>query len=461
MAPESILRDSGIAGVVGCLDSCGVHSEFLCDTVFDLPCIDRPAGIFCVTGVDTVRFWFPAGTKAVVAIGGARLGGLGGGIFSKGVVGVSRMVLCGLVGKTGLVSPVMSGVSWPLKDPFVSNSRSLILLAVAGCIGGGSNPTCRVLAFGIVSLGGAAGRLGSIGGDSSPSLLGGLLNGDILSAMFALDISTGPSAIHDLLEPTGGLSKLARGVTSPSRCRRNSADLRGGGGEGGLKVGFVLGERASVLEGRLGILNLLPVGMGERAAGFTTSSGFNRLGSSLEARLRDLPLGGDCGGSTVRAGAGTTRGVSCGGGNALRAGERASPFSLMARGARPGFDLGSGGGSFTRQEVDSRGLSARGPGDTFRLVVCGGCGGGCWWPMFSKCDRREETGFCLRRQFTLLSGRRRGNFSLDTHDRRAIRPSIIWRCCHGCVPCSRAKSEKLRNWVKFAGVVVVVGVGRQ
>lgn len=158
-----------------------------------------------------------------------------------------------------------------------------------------------------------------------------------------------------------------------------------------------------MLEGRLGILYCLPVDMGERA-GFATSSGFNRLGSSFVATLRDLPLGGDCGGSTVRAGAGTARGVSCGGGNGLRAGERASPFSLMARGARPGLALGIGGGSFARQEVDSRGLSARGPGDTFRLVFGGGgCGGGCCWPMFSKCDRREETGFCPSYQSTAVS----------------------------------------------------------
>lgn len=123
------------------------------------------------------------------------------------------MVLCGLVGKTGLVSPVISGVSWPLRDPFTSSSRSLLLLAVAGCIGGGSKPTCSALALGMGSLGGAAGRLGSMGGDSSPeSLLGGLLNGDILSSTPALGISA--SAIQDLLAPKEGLSKLARGGTS-------------------------------------------------------------------------------------------------------------------------------------------------------------------------------------------------------------------------------------------------------
>lgn len=136
--------------------------------------------------------------------------------------------------------------------------------------------------------------------------------------------------------------------------------------------------------------------MGDRAAGFTTSSECNRLGSSLEAMLSDLPFGGEWGGSTVRAGAGTARGVSCGGGNALRAGEFGSPLSLMARGARPGLGLGIGGGSLVaRQEEDFRGTSARGPGDTLRFVVGGCCGGGggCW-PMFSKCDRREETGFC-------------------------------------------------------------------
>lgn len=137
---------------------------------------------------------------AMFATGGAGLGGLGGGTFSKGVDAFSRMVLCGLVGNAGLASPVMSGVSWPLNEPFASSSRSLLLLAVAGCIGGGSNPTCKVLAFVTGSLGGAAGRLGNIGGDSSPeSLLGGLLKGDIRSAIPALVISTDPSAIHDLL----------------------------------------------------------------------------------------------------------------------------------------------------------------------------------------------------------------------------------------------------------------------
>lgn len=327
--------------------------------------------MFCVTGVDTVRFWFVAGTTAEFATGGFILGGLGGGTFSKGVDGFSKMVLCGLVGRTGLVSPVMSGVSWPLKVPFISSSRSLLLLAVAGCIGGGSKPTCKVLAFGMGSLADAAGRLGSIGGDSSPeSLLGGLLNGDILSVIAVLGMSIVPSTIQEPLAPTRGLSKLARGVTSTSRCLRNSADLRGGGGEGGLKVGLVLGDLpASVLEERLGILNCLAGGVGARAAGFTTSSGFNRLGSSFVAMLRDLPFGGDCGGSMVRAGAGTGRGVSCGGGNALRAGERGSPFSLMARGASPGLDFGIGGGSFAGEEIDSRGLSRRGPGDTFRLEV--------------------------------------------------------------------------------------------
>lgn len=234
------------------------------------------------------------------------------------------MVLCGLVGKVGLDSPVMSGVSWPRMDPFVvSCPLSLLLSAVAGCMGGGSKPTCNVLALGGGgSLGGAAGRLGRIGGESSPeSLLGGLLNGDILSGRGALGISTVASAIHDLLCGARTVSKLARGVASTSRCRRSSADLLGGGGEGGLKVGFALGDlRGSVLDGRLGILNCLPVDMGDRA-GFTTSSEWSRFGSSLVAMLRALPLGGDCGGSTVRAGAGTVRGVSGGGGNAQRAGE--------------------------------------------------------------------------------------------------------------------------------------------
>lgn len=68
----------------------------------------------------------------------------------------------------------------------------------------------------------------------------------------------------------------------------------------------------------------------------------------------------------VRAGAGTGRGVSGGGGKALRAGEIGAPFSFGTGGARLGLCLGMGGGSLEIAFV-SRGLSGRGPGEAFRL----------------------------------------------------------------------------------------------
>lgn len=98
------------------------------------------------------------------------------------------------------------------------------------------------------------------------------------------------------------------------------------------------------------------------------------------------------------------RGVSGGGGKALRAGERMAPLSLD-RGARPGFFGIGGGGSFViAVGFESRGFSGGGPGEAFRLegwVDCAGWDDGAdGWslPMFSKCDKREDTGFCGRCQ---------------------------------------------------------------
>lgn len=211
--------------------------------------------------------------------------------------------------------------------------------------------------------------------------------------MFALAKSTVASPSHEL-RLRRGLSKLGRGFSS--RCRRSSADLRGGGGEGGLKVGFELGDLPrSMLTGRAGMVGSFP-DTGE-TTGLTTSSGFNRLWLLAEI-CRDVPFGGECGGSTVSSGASRIgRGVSGGGGKALRAGERMVPFSL-GRGARPGFFGIGGGGSFAIGFVfDSRGFSGGGPGEAFRLD--GWAGWGVWavgWslPIFSNCDRREETGLC-------------------------------------------------------------------
>lgn len=119
--------------------------------------------------------------------------------------------------------------------------------------------------------------MGSAGGDSSPKLalplLGGLLKGETLSDMFARATSTVASPSHEL-RLRRGLSKPVRGFSS--RCRRSSADLRGGGGEGGLKAGFAFGDLPrSMLTGRAGIVGSF-AGTVE-TTGLTTSSGFNKL----------------------------------------------------------------------------------------------------------------------------------------------------------------------------------------
>lgn len=349
-------------------------------------------------GVETVRFWLTVTGIAVLIDAGICRGGLGGGIFSVDVAVRSNKVLAGRAGIIGRVSPVIFGVKTPLADPFNSASRSLRLLAVAGCCGGGCavKPTWYILAFPTGSLGGP-GLRGSAGGDSSPKLahplLGGLLNGETLSGALARATSRAPSPIHDLLLKAG-LSRLARGRSS--RCRRSSADLRGGGGEGGLKAGLIPGDLPrSLLEVRGGALNGFAGAGGN--VGLTTSSGFNRLWS-LAAKGSSLDLGGESGGSILSSGASILgRGVNGGGGPAMvwRAGERGSwPLALVVGGARPGF-FGIGGGSFAVAGWrESRG---RGLGEVFRLdgwVVWAGCG----WslPIFSKCDNSEETGFCRR-----------------------------------------------------------------
>lgn len=217
-----------------------------------------------------------------------------------------------------------------------------------------------------------SGLLGTEGGESSSTLteplLGGLLNGDTFSDRFVFTISGGPSAILESPGLVSGLSDRCTGEgVSVSRWRRSSADRRGGGGEGGLKA-VTLGELRGSRPGervRLGILNCFAATAGE-ADGLTISSEFKKLGWSFTATFRDLPFGGECGGSTVKAGAGTGRGASGGGGKALRAGECGIPFSFGRWGAIPGLFLGIGGGSFV-VAIGSRGISSFGPGEAVRL----------------------------------------------------------------------------------------------
>lgn len=132
-ACESAFRGS-VGGAVAAADllaSVGGLSAPLWDTVFALPYI--AGGGCCATGVETVRFWFAAGITARLEAGTPGLGGLGGGIFSGGSPDFSIVTLSGLLGSVGRVSPVTSGVSWPLADPsIISCSRSLLLLAIDG-----------------------------------------------------------------------------------------------------------------------------------------------------------------------------------------------------------------------------------------------------------------------------------------------------------------------------------------
>lgn len=95
----------------------------------------------------------------------------------------------GLAGSAGRNSPVTCGEMAPLNPPFKS-SLSFLLLAIVGCIGGGSNPTWKVLALPSISgwalITWGLGRVGSMGGTSSsltgePLLLMGLLNGECFS----------------------------------------------------------------------------------------------------------------------------------------------------------------------------------------------------------------------------------------------------------------------------------------
>lgn len=131
---------------------------------------------------------------------------------------------------------------------------------------------------------GGRGLRGSVGGEPSSTLaeplVGGLLKGDTLSGMFLLD-SNALSAVQEFLDLMSAFPERlgGGGVGSASRCRRSSADRRGGGGEGGLKattLGDFLGSRFGVRE-RFGILKFLPGTAGE-VAGFTTSSEFRKLG---------------------------------------------------------------------------------------------------------------------------------------------------------------------------------------
>ena len=214
----------------------------------------------------------------------------------------------------------------------------------------------RGLTFGLRSTDGSCdrGRAGSMGGWSSSRLselpLGGVLNGESFSAMMRLDggepLGGGASDLAGCgmngvkccdgilglsVRLMGGGAALGGGSfcwSRWSRSRFNSADRRGGGGDGGCD-GDKRGDlRESVVDGvcgRLGTLGRRGDEEGERGALLATESGLRKkLDWSVPdgARLPARPMGGECGGCTSKDGGAMGRGLSGGGGPSRFEGRR-------------------------------------------------------------------------------------------------------------------------------------------
>lgn len=152
---------------------------------------------------------------------------------------------------------------------------------------------------------GRAGRVGSIGGDSSSSivlaLLGGVPKGERWSGLGCIGLGSGLGACPPTVDNRlAGLSARFTGGGTigdglASRSLFSSADLRGGGGEGGrLVLGRGDDRRGSGLGvlGRLGILNGLEEGV-TGVAGDLVGSGFRRAAASTVGYERALLCGGE------------------------------------------------------------------------------------------------------------------------------------------------------------------------
>jgi hypothetical protein len=166
------------------------------------------------------------------------------------------------------------------------------------------------------------------------------LNGEISCAAAAFGTRTGLfPVLYDARDKTCGRSALSltegAGFTSRSRSRslRSSADLRGGGGDGGLvngSRGDLRGSDVGVRD-RLGILKGLDAPAGEEGA-VTRLSGLRKAELSARFSAEALCFGGDEGGSTVREGGRRGRGESGGGGSRDRAGEAGRSWLSSGRG---------------------------------------------------------------------------------------------------------------------------------
>ncbi len=310
------------------------------------------------------------------------------------------IMLIGRAGRAGGWSSPRGSLAAPL-TPSLSN----LLAATEWCRGGASNgslATCTVLDRCNPSCG-ALGRVGSAGGASSFSmpllLLGGLPKGETFSLARFRGSGAGLAGCENRLKRAapisgfsarftgGGIGLAPTSLTSlVSRSRLNSPDRRGsspdrlgGGGEGGCegdRRGDLLRGSSTGVRGRLGVLTGFVGAAGE--VGLMSESVLTKAGRSPVGSPTPR-LGGECGGSTVRAGAATGRGLM--GGGRGRVGEVERPLAAAKLGIVDTLSLslerdgGAGGGSSVADGLGSRsrrrpglgaGTGAGGAGDAVR-----------------------------------------------------------------------------------------------
>lgn len=342
--------------------------------------------------------------------------GRGGGAETALVARPDSTMLSGRAGRAGGCSPAACGDSSSPPVP-LAPSLSILLDAIEGWIGGGSNDSPAIWkAFDRGALSGCVlGRVGNMGGVSSsavPLLLGGLLNGEILSlARVCRSVGwLGCVKSEKRAAPIKGFSaRLIGGGTGlppsfVSRSRRSSADRLGGGGDGGwegVRRGDDLRGSRTGVWGRAGILYCFVAGTGDED--LTSESVFTKAGRS-PVGTPPMPLfGGDCGGSTMSDGGCTSRGLM--GGGSERVGEveglvwaagvlRLETFSLPL--GRVG---GTGGASRVPEGLASRsrsrpgfgpGTGAGGAGEAVREEVP--VGASPFLFKFSNLAKSEDTG---------------------------------------------------------------------
>lgn len=380
--------------------------------------------------------------------------------------------VCVRNGRLGLNSPVSCGVILPFADPLLI-SCLVRMLAMEWWTGGGSKVVPLTDMDLLIWSRPGRGRVGRLGGGESSSglalrllsLFGGLLKGELSGATrgcagascafsvrkagFVPIRGAGISGFSARL--TGGGGGLAGGVDW-SRSRRSSAERRGGGGDGGCD-GVRRGERRDSrlgVCGRLGILKGRGEDAEEEAVGVVgtaaTESALRKTGWSESATFVSRPLGGDCGGCTIRVGGLMGFGLSGGPGPSCVGDRSPSPARMPDR-----FRC-SGGRDLSETLVC--GTSGFGMGGSRDLNGFGTVGGGrgacppelprsCAWLIFSNWLRREDTGFYVGVSTPGLRGEVGDRYI--SYNGRVIRPFTVLRG-HGYGRTKSRGSESLITW---------------